>query len=172
MISLPRQARDKHTERKLIEKERFECRLFRPVLSHSLHNRRPAAHRRRDPRHCRRGLHRTRGSNAYHPRVLAGAGHRRDPRQCDGRSLLPFLTGATPAFWRSHVCWEYDLRWGGFGRLELAEGEEPTPLDAMSLSVFRDATHKSVPLPPSLWPSLAYPSISIRVFDADVRTSF
>ena len=101
---------------------------------------------------------------------VLGQGTAEIPRQCDGRSLLPFLTGATPAFWRSHVCWEYDLRWGGFGRLELAEGEEPTPLDAMSLSVFRDATHKSVPLPPSLWPSLAYPSISIRVFDADVRT--
>jgi arylsulfatase A-like enzyme len=32
------------------------------------------------------------------------------PAQCDGRSLMPFLTGAEPASWRSAVLWEYDFR--------------------------------------------------------------
>ena len=66
------------------------------------------------------------------------------PRQCDGRSLTPFIEGDTPSFWRSHVCWEYDLRWGALGKQEIVEGEEPTPLDGLCLSVFRDKTHKYV----------------------------
>ncbi len=68
------------------------------------------------------------------------------PRQCDGNSLLPFVEGNPPRFWRSHVCWEYDLRWGEFGRQDADEtaGDAPISLDALSLSVFRDATHKYV----------------------------
>ena len=67
------------------------------------------------------------------------------PRQCDGTSLLPFVCGIPPAFWRSHVCWEYDLRWGPFGQAHAEETTDaPTPLDALSLAVFRDATHKYV----------------------------
>ena len=43
------------------------------------------------------------------------------PRQCDGHSLTPFLQGSPPSFWRSHVCWEYDLRWGALGRQEVED---------------------------------------------------
>lgn len=32
------------------------------------------------------------------------------PAQCDGRSLLPFLEGATPSPWREEAHWEYDFR--------------------------------------------------------------
>lgn len=32
------------------------------------------------------------------------------PPQLDGRSLLPFLNGETPADWRQEVHWEYDFR--------------------------------------------------------------
>jgi arylsulfatase A-like enzyme len=32
------------------------------------------------------------------------------PAQCDGRSLLPFLAGDSPADWRQEVHWEYDFR--------------------------------------------------------------
>lgn len=32
------------------------------------------------------------------------------PAQCDGRSLLPFLSGENPPEWRSTVHWEYDYR--------------------------------------------------------------
>jgi arylsulfatase A-like enzyme len=32
------------------------------------------------------------------------------PRACDGRSLLPFLKGETPANWRQEAHWEYDFR--------------------------------------------------------------
>ena len=68
------------------------------------------------------------------------------PRQCDGHSLLPFLEGNPPSFWRSHVCWEYDFRWSEFGQREVLVDQTAAPisLDALSLSVFRDATHKYV----------------------------
>jgi arylsulfatase A-like enzyme len=32
------------------------------------------------------------------------------PVQCDGRSLVPFLEGRTPADWRREAHWEYDFR--------------------------------------------------------------
>ena len=32
------------------------------------------------------------------------------PAQCDGRSLVPWLTGDTPANWREMATWEYDWR--------------------------------------------------------------
>jgi arylsulfatase A-like enzyme len=32
------------------------------------------------------------------------------PRQCDGRSLLPFLQGATPQGWRTEAHFEHDFR--------------------------------------------------------------
>ena len=66
------------------------------------------------------------------------------PRQCDGSSLRPFIEGAPPTWWRSHVCWEFDLRWGRMGFAEGEEGAEPTNLDGLCLAVFRDATHKYV----------------------------
>lgn len=31
------------------------------------------------------------------------------PRQCNGRSLLPFVHGATPRYWRHDAHWEYDF---------------------------------------------------------------
>jgi arylsulfatase A-like enzyme len=33
------------------------------------------------------------------------------PRQCDGNSLLPFLRGESPPFWRSEAHWEVDFRY-------------------------------------------------------------
>lgn len=43
------------------------------------------------------------------PTILEWAG-RAPPRQCDGRSLLPFCRGETPTDWRAHVRYEYDFR--------------------------------------------------------------
>ena len=38
------------------------------------------------------------------------------PRQCDGRSLRPFLEGETPDEWRDAVYWEFDWRFFTAGR--------------------------------------------------------
>jgi len=38
------------------------------------------------------------------------------PRQCDGRSLQPFLEGQTPGGWRDAVYWEFDWRFFTPGR--------------------------------------------------------
>ncbi len=43
------------------------------------------------------------------PTILEWVGHK-VPRQCDGRSLLPFCFGETPSDWRRHVHYEYDFR--------------------------------------------------------------
>ncbi len=42
------------------------------------------------------------------------------PRQCAGRSLMPFLTGQTPDKWRSEVHWEVDFR-----LMDVVEGYDP-----------------------------------------------
>jgi arylsulfatase A-like enzyme len=43
------------------------------------------------------------------PTVLDWLGQAR-PRPCNGRSLLPFTRGHTPAGWRTEAHWEYDFR--------------------------------------------------------------
>jgi arylsulfatase A-like enzyme len=77
------------------------------------------------------------------------------PRQCDGRSLLPFLTGGgTPADWRGEVHWEYDFRDSGF-----AEALGLT-LETCTLNVVRSADAKYVhfaDLPPLLFDLRADP---------------
>jgi arylsulfatase A-like enzyme len=60
------------------------------------------------------------------------------PRQCDGRSLAPFLRGATPAGWRDAAHWEFDFR---DPEVEAALGLD---MEACSLVVLRDATGKYV----------------------------
>jgi arylsulfatase A-like enzyme len=44
------------------------------------------------------------------------------PAQCDGRSLLPFLTGERPEDWREAAHWEYDFRDPVQDRVEQALG--------------------------------------------------
>ncbi len=63
------------------------------------------------------------------------------PRQCDGRSLLPFTRGETPADWRSAVHWEFVFRGVGGGDVESDLG---LPMDACSLAVIRDDHGKYV----------------------------
>jgi arylsulfatase A-like enzyme len=63
------------------------------------------------------------------------------PRQCDGRSVLPFCHGAPPADWRRHVHWEYDFRDVFYSKPESALG---LPMDACSLAVIRDERYKYV----------------------------
>jgi arylsulfatase A-like enzyme len=63
------------------------------------------------------------------------------PRQCDGRSLLPFLRGAPPADWRTEVHYEYDFRDIFYSRPESALG---LPMDKCSLAVVQDERFKYV----------------------------
>jgi arylsulfatase A-like enzyme len=71
------------------------------------------------------------------------------PPHLDGRSLVPFLTGAPPATWRDAAHWEFDFRG--------LPGESPFGLDARrcNLSVLRTARWKYVHfnggLPPLLY---------------------
>lgn len=44
------------------------------------------------------------------------------PRQCDGKSLLPFIKGEPPENWRKEVHWEYDFRDIRSPELELSLG--------------------------------------------------
>lgn len=67
------------------------------------------------------------------------------PRQCSGRSLLPFLTGQTPRKWRTEVHWEADFR-----LMDTAEGYDP-PDEALGIdredcyfSSIRDEQYKYV----------------------------
>ena len=63
------------------------------------------------------------------------------PPQLDGRSLAPFLAGATPPGWRREVHWEYDFR-------DLRELGPETALgldsEECSLAVIRDERYKYV----------------------------
>ena len=74
---------------------------------------------------------------------LAGA---EVPRQCQGRSLRPFLTGEEPNQWRSAVHWEYDFR--------LFAGAADLPGNRCNLAVHRDRTGKYVHF--AGWPALFY----------------
>jgi len=64
------------------------------------------------------------------------------PRACDGRSLLPFLRGETPADWRTEVHYEFDFR------PVYAGARNPAPfglsIDQCNLAVIRDEKYKYV----------------------------
>ncbi len=73
------------------------------------------------------------------------------PSQCDGRSLLPFLEGVTPAAWRQEAHWEYDFRDPVRGRVEAALGLAD---EQCAMAVLRGRRYKYVhftALPPLLF---------------------
>ena len=73
------------------------------------------------------------------------------PRQCDGRSLRPFLEGREPDAWRTAAHWEYDFRDVLGAR---AEGQLGLDSDSCCLAVHREARFKYVHfagLPPLLF---------------------
>ena len=73
------------------------------------------------------------------------------PRQCDGRSLLPFCDGETPADWRCEVHYEFDFRDLHYSKPESALG---LPMDKCGLAVVQDENYKYVhfaALPPLLF---------------------
>ena len=63
------------------------------------------------------------------------------PRACDGRSLLPFLAGETPADWRREVHYEFDFRTGFRG---LHEQVLNLHVDQCGLAVIQDTRYKYV----------------------------
>jgi arylsulfatase A-like enzyme len=73
------------------------------------------------------------------------------PRSCDGRSLLPFLSGEAPQRWRDAVFFEHDFRDVRRQRAETALGISS---DECAYSVIRDDQYKYVhfaALPPLLF---------------------
>jgi arylsulfatase A-like enzyme len=66
------------------------------------------------------------------------------PRQCDGRSLLPFLTGETPSDWRTAAHWEVDFRFIDLFP-DLCPGRElGIAYDECCFNVIRDARYKYI----------------------------
>lgn len=63
------------------------------------------------------------------------------PRQVDGRSLLPFVEGETPADWRTEVHYEYDFRDLHYSKPESSLG---VPMDKCGLAVVQDESFKYV----------------------------
>jgi arylsulfatase A-like enzyme len=63
------------------------------------------------------------------------------PRQCDGRSLLPFCEAGVPADWRTEVHYEFDFRDVFYSRPETSLG---IPMDKCSLAVVQDEAFKYV----------------------------
>lgn len=63
------------------------------------------------------------------------------PLQCDGGSLLPFLTGRSPARWRDAVHWEYDFR---DIRGAAPETELDLTIETSNLAVLADGDFKYV----------------------------
>ena len=63
------------------------------------------------------------------------------PRQCDGRSLLPFVHGAPPKDWRREVHYEFDFRDVFYSKPETTLGLH---MDQCSLAVVQDADYKYV----------------------------
>ena len=75
------------------------------------------------------------------------------PAQCDGRSLLPFVEGTTPARWRTEAHMELDFRAGPYGGLD-AEKELGLEPDECQLAILRGERWKNVffaALPPLLF---------------------
>jgi arylsulfatase A-like enzyme len=63
------------------------------------------------------------------------------PRQCDGRSLLPFCEGEPPADWRTEAHYEFDFRDLYYSKPESSLG---VPMDKCSLAVVQDENYKYV----------------------------
>jgi arylsulfatase A-like enzyme len=63
------------------------------------------------------------------------------PRQCDGRSLLPFCDGAAPSDWRTEVHYEFDFRDLHYSQPETAL---KVPMDRCGLAVVQDEHYKYV----------------------------
>jgi len=63
------------------------------------------------------------------------------PRQCDGRSLLPFVRGHDPADWRTEAHYEFDFRDIFYSKPESALGLH---MDQCSLAVLQDESYKYV----------------------------
>ncbi|SJZ77007.1 Arylsulfatase A [Enhydrobacter aerosaccus] len=63
------------------------------------------------------------------------------PRQCDGRSMLPFCNGEPPADWRTEVHYEFDFRDLFYSQPESALG---LPMDKCALAVVQDESFKYV----------------------------
>jgi arylsulfatase A-like enzyme len=63
------------------------------------------------------------------------------PRQCDGRSLLPFCEGTAPSDWRTETRYEFDFRDLHYSQPESALG---VPMDKCSLAVVQDEHYKYV----------------------------
>lgn len=86
------------------------------------------------------------------PTILDWLGVDEFPLQCDGRSLLPFLTtGGAPREWRTEAHWEFDFRnpWDVEGM-----GRRGFRMDQCVLAVARSDRHKLVvfpTLPPVLY---------------------
>ncbi|MEQ9122485.1 MAG: alkaline phosphatase family protein, partial [Alphaproteobacteria bacterium] len=74
------------------------------------------------------------------PTILDWLG-RTPPRQCDGRSLLPFCRGETPADWRAYVHYEYDFR---DCITEAPQAALGLAMDDCSLAVIQDERYKYV----------------------------
>ncbi len=79
------------------------------------------------------------------------------PRTCDGRSLLPFLHGETPADWRTEVHYEFDFRTSFRG---VHNSVLNLPIDQCGLAVIQDSQYKYVhftALPPLFFDLVADP---------------
>lgn len=79
------------------------------------------------------------------------------PRQCNGRSLVPFLRGDTPTQWRTEVYWEHDFRSVESQAAETALG---LASDECCYAVVRDRLYKYIHfarLPPLLFDLRADP---------------
>jgi len=63
------------------------------------------------------------------------------PRQCDGRSLLPFCEAGAPSDWRTEAHYEFDFRDLFYTRPETSLG---IPMDKCSLAVVQDEAFKYV----------------------------
>jgi len=67
------------------------------------------------------------------------------PRQCDGRSLVPFLKGENPEKWRNETHWEVDFRCMQPGRdFEPPDEKLEIGFEECSFNVIRDANYKYV----------------------------
>ena len=66
------------------------------------------------------------------------------PRQCDGRSLVPFLTGSAPSDWRAEAHWEVDFRFIDLFPDLCPDRELDIAYDECCFNVIRDAHYKYI----------------------------
>jgi arylsulfatase A-like enzyme len=72
------------------------------------------------------------------------------PAQCDGASLVPFLDGGTPEWWRTSVHWEWDWRDMVMGPHRTVGGPD-LRLERTNLAVERNSTHAYVQFGDGTW---------------------